>query len=609
MNNKSFLRLLLLVFCIAFTFGSARAQTSAFTYQGKLSDMSVPANGQYDFTFRLLDAASGGNQIGTDAVFDNVQVTNGIFTVNLNFGAQAFTGGGQRFLEISVRPGAETGAYTTLAPRQQITSSPFSVKAISATSADALSSLCDLCVTNGQIQSIDGSKITGAVANATTAAVAGNVTGIVQIANGGTGSSTKNFVDLSTDQTVGGNKTFTGILNGNGSGLTNIPGALRWQTISGSAQQAQPNNGYLANSSEPVTITLPTAPNVGDVVRIAAVGAGGWKIAQNVGQSIIVTQIKFFNENWTPRGPNSDWRDIAMSADGTKLTAISGRIYTSSDSGLSWTARESETERLWKAVAMSADGSKQVAVGSGLQIYVSIDSGETWLPRETERLWIDVAMSADGSKIVATVANGQIYTSADSGNTWTPRDTDRNWASVASSADGIKLVATTSNGPPYYSTDAGENWTYGNGGGYFIASSADGNKLIAANNNGVITSNNAGATWIGRIIPERYFTSVASSADGNILVVGAENGIYVSRDSGVTWTRRERIQTPAVAVSADGNKFAAATFQGRIYTSAPTTTVGTTGFLTGGQHTSIELQYIGGGQFLPVSFVGEISGF
>lgn len=38
---------------------------------------------------------------------------------------------------------------------------------------------------------------------------AANVTGVVAIANGGTGSSTKNFVDLSTDQSIAGLKTFT----------------------------------------------------------------------------------------------------------------------------------------------------------------------------------------------------------------------------------------------------------------------------------------------------------------------------------------------------------------------------------------------------------------
>ena len=41
------------------------AQTTAFTYQGKLADNGNPANGHYDFQFSLFDALSGGAQQGT----------------------------------------------------------------------------------------------------------------------------------------------------------------------------------------------------------------------------------------------------------------------------------------------------------------------------------------------------------------------------------------------------------------------------------------------------------------------------------------------------------------------------------------------------------------
>ena len=46
--------------------------------------------------------------------------------------------------------------------------------------------------------------------NQNTTGTAANVTGTVAIANGGTGSETQNFVDLTTIQTVAGNKTFSG---------------------------------------------------------------------------------------------------------------------------------------------------------------------------------------------------------------------------------------------------------------------------------------------------------------------------------------------------------------------------------------------------------------
>ena len=81
---------------------------TAFTYQGNLTDGGSPANGQYDFQFKLFDAASGGGQVGSTLVKDNVEVTNGFFSVELDFGNQ-FTGQA-RFLEIGVRPGASTGS-------------------------------------------------------------------------------------------------------------------------------------------------------------------------------------------------------------------------------------------------------------------------------------------------------------------------------------------------------------------------------------------------------------------------------------------------------------------------------------------------------------------
>jgi hypothetical protein len=59
--------------------------------------------------------------------------------------------------------------------------------------------------------------------NASTATTAGNVTGIVAIANGGTGSGTKNFVDLSTSQSIGGNKTFSATTTLSGTANLNGP--------------------------------------------------------------------------------------------------------------------------------------------------------------------------------------------------------------------------------------------------------------------------------------------------------------------------------------------------------------------------------------------------
>jgi hypothetical protein len=96
-----------------------------FTYQGSLKDGGNPANGQYDFTFELYDALTGGNQVGTTQTFLNQMVTEGLFTVSLDFGVSAFQGQA-RWLEIAVRQ-AGGGAYTTLSPRQSLTAVPYAM--------------------------------------------------------------------------------------------------------------------------------------------------------------------------------------------------------------------------------------------------------------------------------------------------------------------------------------------------------------------------------------------------------------------------------------------------------------------------------------------------
>lgn len=749
----------LLLFTVHCSMLTVSAQTTAFTFQGKLTDASVNASGPYDFTFKLYDQLANGNQAGVnascngvtsggaDAVCGDVIVANGIFTVKLDFGEVAFTDGGLRFIQIEVRPGASSGTYTALAPRQQITSAPFAIKSANANSADSLQ--CNLCVTDTQIQSIDGSKVTGTVANATTAATANNALNLG-------GNPASNFVDTTSTQTnIGGDKSFagtisgnvvrantqfnfgtdrvlaapsgnlfaglsageittgpnntfvgtqagrettsgnqntfigrragdgnvvgsnntligaatsmpvgelnfataigagssvgtsntvvlgrsadsvqvpgnlniTGTLSGNGSGLINVPGALKWQTVFGNTQ-AQSNNGYLATNDAQVTITLPTSPNVGDIVRVSGPGIGGWKIAQNAGQSIVGTGISFAQPIWTPRDTIRQWSSVASSADGVKLFAAdyNGQLYTSTDSGQIWFSRESS--RAWRSVASSADGSKLVATVEGGQIYTSADSGFSWIARESNRNWVSVASSADGTKLVAAAGGERLYTSTDSGATWTARATNNSWVSVASSADGTRLIAANGVSSVFVSADSGITWQpkqialSGVGGDWrSVASSADGTKLaITGGFRRIYTSVDSGETWTPTA-HDNYWNSIASSSDGSRLVAVTDSAqIFTSFDSGVSWTSQESVREwMSVATSFDGTKLvavarnAANTAGDLIYTATiplPLATIsGTSGFITGKQYSSIELQYIGNGKFLPISYSGAISGF
>ncbi len=119
------------VFCqilviLLFSFVAVFPQTTEFSYQGFLNDANASANGNFDFEFRLHSAASGGSLEGTIQRL-NVPVTNGVFSVTLDFGAGAFPGA-DRYLEIRVRP-AGSGSLTTLSPRQRIGRTPYAINA------------------------------------------------------------------------------------------------------------------------------------------------------------------------------------------------------------------------------------------------------------------------------------------------------------------------------------------------------------------------------------------------------------------------------------------------------------------------------------------------
>ena len=294
------------------------------------------------------------------------------------------------------------------------------------------------------------------------------------------------------------------------------------------------------------------------------------------------------------------WSTIASSSDGTKLVAAGDYLFTSTDSGATWSRRLAAGSRGWKSVASSSDGTKLVAAedcdsNDGGYIYTSNDSGATWTPQtgSGRREWRAVASSSDGTKLVAAESDqdfgGYIYTSSDSGATWTRTSAvGRFWSSVASSSDGTKLVAVDygvgagwyvcpCGGYIYTSTDSGATWTKQTSTGIHqwvaVASSSDGTKLVAAAGS-IYTSIDSGATWSQQTnAGMRQWCAVASSSDGTKLVAleSSPHGyIYTSSDSGATWTQQASAgsrEWQAIATSSDGIRLVAGGSGSSIYTS------------------------------------------
>jgi hypothetical protein len=180
------------------------AQGTAFTYQGRLNTNGVAYTGAAEFQFTLWDAASGGSAVATNNPASLVAtVTDGLFTVTLDFGLNPFNGQ-PRFLDTEVR--TVIGPFTTLTPRQPITPTPYALRALNLT-------------TNG---------LAGTYGNAVTFNNAGN-----------------SFAGA-----------FNGALSGNGSGLTNLnattlgglSSATFWKT-NGNAG-ANPTNGAFLGTTD-----------------------------------------------------------------------------------------------------------------------------------------------------------------------------------------------------------------------------------------------------------------------------------------------------------------------------------------------------------------------
>jgi len=146
---------------------------TAFTYQGRLDDNGQPANGVYDFQFRLFDAGSGGNQVGVAVIKEDIPVAKGLFTIpDLDFGSGIFNGEA-RWLEIGVRLGGNTGSFTVLSPLQAMTATPYALYAANAPTGSG-----------GGISTVNaGAGLTGGGSNLTVTLDVGQGAGILVDAN------------------------------------------------------------------------------------------------------------------------------------------------------------------------------------------------------------------------------------------------------------------------------------------------------------------------------------------------------------------------------------------------------------------------------------------
>ena len=367
----------------------ALAQGTAFLYQGQLQSSGSAAGGTYNFQFSLYTNSTGGTAVAGPLTNSAVSVTNGLFTVTIDFGAAVWNGE-TNWLQIGVESNGAP-SYTTLLPRQQVTPVPYAIFANTASNLSGTLSAAQIAGTlpasafagyTNTVALTNGANLFNGTFNGSFAGNGGSVTNVNVTNLTGVLADFQlpaNTAFVNSNQTFSGANAFTNWGNSfTGSFFGN--GLVGWIVVSGTAVQAAIDHGYLLTNSLLTTVTLPASANPGDIVRVSGAGAGGWTVAQNAGQSIIGNFSGYLGSAW----------QAANLASGN-----------------------------WRSLAMSSDGSVLLAADYGYGLYLSTDSGSVWtVTNSSAYLWQNVACSADGSKLIAATYDGYIYTNA--GHGWEP---------------------------------------------------------------------------------------------------------------------------------------------------------------------------------------------
>ena len=257
---------------------------------------------------------------------------------------------------------------------------------------------------------------------------------------------------------------------------------------------------------------------------------------------------------WISNNGGINWREVPIfspgtvntfssfiSSDGTFIAiAVNGtsaqHIWTSSDSGYTWTEQTASGQREWTGISGSSNGEKLSAVTNNNNIWVSADYGVTWTSVASVKLWKGIASSSDGTKLAACVTGpGSIWTSSNSGTTWTEQTAagSRSWASIASNSTGQYIVSVDTGGYIWTSADSGSTWTQQTGSGEqnwsSVGCSTNGRNIVAGINNGSIwTSNDFGVTWYeqGETYSGNWY-SVAISGNGHKIIAAHNTDVEI----------------------------------------------------------------------------------
>jgi len=329
-NNAILIVTLTLLSILIPQLSTAFAQGTAFTYQGRLNVSGAPANGAYDLLFTVYDLPSGPGAFANQTN-SALAISNGLFTVTLDFGPGIFTGP-ERWLEIAVRTNG-SGSYANLVPRQRLTPTPYAITA-------------------GNFSgSISAGQLSGTIplTQLPSAVVTNNQSGV----------------------------NFTGTFAGNGAGVTNV-------SVSSLRQTVPPVVAWGDNFSGQINVPA----GLSNVMAIA--GGGDHSLALKSDGTVVAWGDSGFGQTNVPAGLNNVTaiaggynHSLALKSDGTVVAwGYNGEGQTNVPAGLnnvmaiagggnhSLALKSDET-----VVAWGFDGGGQTTVPAGLSNVMAIAGG------------------------------------------------------------------------------------------------------------------------------------------------------------------------------------------------------------------------------------------
>jgi trimeric autotransporter adhesin len=260
-----------------------------------------------------------------------------------------------------------------------------------------------------------------------------------------------------------------------------------------------------------------------------------------------------------------------ISGNGRVMVGMSDKLWTSTDSGATWSAPTSPVATSTGYTGCGSDdrGTNMFAHMYGADVYKSTDYGISWTALAGSNGYFRKFFVSRSGTLLMGSSYGGVKISFDSGTTWGVTGgasvSSVDCRGVAGSDDGSKLFVGGDGTTVYRSIDSGATFsivgTAPSGLRWdALHCSANGQYLLlgTSSSSSLYRSSDTGATWSQVSISGASNTAgVRVSSDGATMLVNA-GSLYISRDYGVTWTSTDssgHYLDGSMGVNADGTVF------------------------------------------------------